>query len=104
MKRILPCIAAALLGACASSPTSVSNTYWRSTAAAADRADFATDNASCSARATRVVPQPRADLLPGGATVVDNRIDRPPKRWVSSVAEGAYMDCMAEEGWRLVQR
>jgi hypothetical protein len=93
--------AALLMGACASNAP-VSDPYWRSTAS--DRADFATDNAGCSARATRVVPQPRADMLPGGATIVDNRIDRPPKRWVHPAAEGAYMDCMKERGWHLVQR
>ena len=103
MKAIVPGLAAMLLGACASHPQSVSDTYWRSTSASG-RAEFATANASCSARATRVVPQPRADLLPGGATIVDNRIDRPPKRWVSAAAERAYMDCMAQEGWLPVPR
>ena len=98
----IPSLGAALLVAACASSAPASDAYWRSTAA--QRNDFATDNASCSARATRVVPQARADLLPGGATVVDNRIDRPPKRWVSSVAEHAYMDCMAEQGWHLVQR
>ena len=93
--------AAFLLGACASSAPAP-NPYWRS--AAGDRADFATDNQSCSARASRVVPQPRADLLPGGATIVDNRIDRPPKRWVHPAADNAYMQCMEEQGWQLLQR
>ena len=95
--------ATVLLGACASSAPA-SAPYWRNSSSAADRADFATDNASCSARASRVVPQARADLLPGGATVVDNRIDRPPKRWVHPAAERAYMDCMGERGWSPVQR
>jgi hypothetical protein len=93
--------AAILLGACASG-TPESDAYWRSTAA--QRSDFATDNAGCSARASRVVPQPRADQMAGGATIPDNRIDRPPRHWVSAVAEGAYMDCMAERGWHLAQR
>ena len=90
-----------MLAACASNAPASGN-YWRSTAPGG--ADFRSDNTSCSARASRVVPQPRADLLPGGATIVDNRIDRPPKRWTSSVAEGAYMDCMAERGWHVVTR
>ena len=102
MKIGVPAATATLLLAACASTTPSSDVYWRSSAS--QRADFASDNMSCSARATRVVPQPRADLLPGGATIVDNRIDRPPKRWVSSVAEGAYMDCMAEQGWHLVQR
>jgi hypothetical protein len=92
---------ALLLAGCASSSTTADD-YWQH--ATADRAAFATDNQGCSAAATRVKPTPRADQVPGGATIVDNRIDRPPKRWVSSVAEAAYMDCMAERGWRLVRR
>jgi hypothetical protein len=90
-----------LLAACASGAPP-SDPYWRN--AAGDRADFSTDNVGCSAAATRVKPTPRADQLPGGATVIDNRVDRPPKRWVSSVAENTYMDCMAERGWQLVRR
>ena len=93
--------AAFLLAACASTDPQ-SNDYWHHSAG--DRAAFATDNQGCSAAATRAKPTPRADQVPGGATIADNRIDRPPKRWVSAVAEGAYMDCMAERGWRLVQR
>ena len=103
MKPILPAfVAQLLLAACASGPPA-SDAYWHS-ATSINRADFATANSSCSARATRVVPQPRADQLPGGATVIDNRIDRPPKRWVSAIAERAYMDCMAEHGWSPVPR
>jgi hypothetical protein len=92
----------AIAAACASTPPSPSNDYWRH--AAGTRADFATDNQSCGARASRVVPQPRADQLVGGATIPNNRIDQPPRRWTHAVAENAYMDCMAEQGWRLVQR
>ena len=102
MKPMIFGLAGALVvGACASAGPQ--ENYWRSSKAST-RADFATDNASCSARATRVVPQARADFLPGGATVIDNRIDRPPRRWVNAVAERAYIDCMADQGWSVVQR
>lgn len=89
----------ALAAACA---TTRADPYWRNTGAT--RADFTLDNQSCGARATRMKPTPRADQLAGGATVPNNRIDRPPQRWASAVAENAYMDCMAERGWRPLQR
>ena len=95
--RLALLAAACTLLACASAPSPTDN-YWRNSAAS--RADFATDNQSCGARASRVVPTPRADQLPGGVTAPNNRIDQPPKRWTSAVADKAYMDCMAEQGWR----
>jgi hypothetical protein len=30
-------------------------------------------------------------------------MDLPPRPWTHAVAERAYMDCMAERGWRVVQ-
>lgn len=67
-------------------------------------ADFASDNESCGARASRMTPPPRADQLPGGAVPPRNRMDAPPRPWVSAVAERDYMECMNERGWRVVQR
>jgi hypothetical protein len=67
-------------------------------------ADFASDNDSCGARASRMMPTPRADQIPGGATAPRNRMDQPPRPWTSAVAEEAYMGCMAERGWRVVGR
>jgi hypothetical protein len=96
---VLPLLAA--IAACASGP-SASDDYWRSTAGS--RADFASDNQSCGAAATRRVPTPRADQVAGGAVAPENRIDRPPRPWVSAVAERAYMDCMAERGWTPARR
>jgi hypothetical protein len=96
---VLPLLAA--IAACAANP-SAADSYWRSSAGS--RADFATDNQSCGAAATRRVPTPRADQLAGGAVAPDNRIDRPPRPWVSAEAERAYMDCMAERGWTLARR
>jgi hypothetical protein len=98
---ILPVLTACvtLAAACA---TPGAQTHWRK--AGASSADFTTDNQSCGARATRVVPTPRPDQAPGGAVAPDNRMDQPPRPWTSAVAEGAYMDCMSERGWRIVQR
>ena len=87
-----------VVAACAS--TEPSRVYWRS-ARGASPAEFSIDNQGCAARASRVAPTGRADLLTGGAAIPDNRIDRPPERWVSAVAEKAYIDCMGERGWRL---
>lgn len=95
-------IAAASLALAAGCATPGARTHWSK--AGASSADFATDNQGCGARATRVKPTARADQLPGGATAPDNRMDQPPRPWTNAVAEGAYMDCMAERGWRVVQR
>ena len=84
--------------ACASTPTN--NAHWEK--AGATPADFASDNDSCGARASRMIPTPRADQGPGGATAPRNRMDQPPRPWTSAVQENAYMDCMAERGWRVV--
>lgn len=99
MKPFVIAAAALLAAACA---TPGAQTHWRK--AGATNADFATDNQSCGARATRVKPTARPDQLPGGATAPENRMDQPPRPWTNAVAEGAYMDCMAERGWRVVQR
>ena len=96
MIRIL--MAALVLAGCASSAPA--KTYWHNSRGASS-SEFTVDNQGCAARATRVKPTGRADLLPGGAAIPDNRIDRPPERWVSAVAERAYMDCMQERGWRM---
>lgn len=87
----------ALAASCA---TPGSNAHWEK--AGATPADFSGDNESCGARASRMIPTPRADQLPGGATAPRNRMDTPPRPWTSAVAENAYMDCMAERGWRVV--
>jgi hypothetical protein len=91
---LLLCMFAA---ACATRPQA----HWEKPGATS--ADFAADNDSCGARASRVMPTPRADQLPGGAAVPSNRMDLPPRPWTHAVAERAYMDCMAERGWRVVQ-
>jgi hypothetical protein len=82
--------------------TAASDTHWEKRGASS--ADFATDNEDCGARASRMTPTPRADQLAGGATAPNNRMDAPPRPWVSAVAESAYMGCMSERGWRVVPR
>jgi hypothetical protein len=82
--------------------TTASNAHWEKPGAGS--ADFATDNDSCGARASRMTPAPRADQLAGGAVAPSNRMDAPPRPWVHAVAESAYMGCMSERGWRVVQR
>ena len=88
-----------LAAACATPPD---RSHWEK--AGATSADFASDNDSCGARASRMMPTPRADQIPGGATAPRNRMDQPPRPWTSAVAEEAYMGCMAERGWRVVGR
>jgi hypothetical protein len=82
--------------------TTAADTHWEKPGAGS--ADFASDNESCGARATRVTPTPRPQQAPGGAAAPHNRMDAPPRPWVSAVAEHAYMECMSERGWRVVQR
>ncbi|HYC37267.1 MAG TPA: hypothetical protein VEC19_12645 [Usitatibacter sp.] len=94
-------IVLATLSACASSPPA--EPYWRHMGSAS-ATEFPIDNQGCAARASRMAPTGRADLLTSGATVPNNRIDRPPERWVSSVADRAYMDCMRERGWVAARR
>ena len=78
--------------------------HWERSTGSPSAAQFALDNEHCGAAATRVAPTPRADQLPGGAVAPANRIDRPPRPWANGVAERAYLDCMAREGWRVVRR
>jgi hypothetical protein len=103
LARPLLACTALVLGACAApGPAPASNNYWRHQAG--DRVDFAADNQTCASRASRVAPGGRADSRQGGATIPQNRIDRPPEKWVSAVAERAYMDCMRDLGWSTVAR
>jgi hypothetical protein len=92
-------LAGVLAVACA---TPGSDAHWEKPGARS--ADFASDNESCGARASRMTPTPRADQLPGGAAPPHNRMDAPPRPWVSAVAERAYMECMGERGWRVAPR
>ncbi len=92
----------ALAAACAAPESGAP--YWERSTGSSSAAEFARDNEHCGATATRVAPTPRADQLAGGAVAPANRIDRPPRPWANGVAERAYMDCMAREGWRVVRR
>lgn len=85
--------------ACASEPST--RVYWDKPGGSKN--DFAMANQHCGAAASRATPTPRADQLEGGVVAPDNRIDRPPRPFVSAVAEHAYMGCMAAEGWRPVR-
>ena len=88
--------------AVAAEPSQHANVRWDKQGA--NGADFSSDNESCSARATRMEPTPQADQAPGGVAVPNSRMEQPPRVWTHPVAEKAYMDCMAERGWRLVPR
>ncbi len=91
---------ACLVGACASAPAP--RAYWDKPGGTP--ADFDGANQRCGAAATRATPTPRADQIEGGNVPPANRIDRPPRPFVSAVAEHAYYDCMAHEGWRPIAR
>ena len=100
MKKSLALLSGSLLlAACAGGPAAdtSANHYWRHSAGS--RVDFAADNQTCASRASRVSPAGRADSVAGGAAIPQNRIDRPPEKWVNAVAERAYMDCMRDLGW-----
>jgi hypothetical protein len=92
-------LSGALAVACATAPA---DSYWEKPGASS--ADFASDNESCGARASRMTPTPRADQLTGGAAPPRNRMDTPPRPRTSAVGERAYMECMSERGWRVVTR
>jgi hypothetical protein len=91
-------VLALLASACAAGPES----HWRKTGA--NSADFASDNESCAARASRVMPTPRPNQPPASVVAPKNRMDQPPRPWVSAIEEHAYMDCMGERGWEVVGR
>jgi hypothetical protein len=95
--RFAPLAAIPFLAACASAPAP-SSPWWEKPGGT--RTDFAMANEHCAGAASRATPTPRADMIEGGIVVPNNSIDRPPRPYVSSVAERAYMDCMAKEGWR----
>jgi uncharacterized lipoprotein YajG len=91
-----------LLGLAAAACAAGPSTYWQKTGA--NSADFASDNESCAAVASRVKPTPRADQHASSVVAPNNRMDQPPRPWVSAVAEHAYMECMAERGWQVAGR
>ena len=100
MRHDLSLLVAVALAACAAAPV---DSHWVK-AGGGTSADFASDNDSCGARASRMTPTPRADQIAGGASAPRNRMDTPPRPWTNAVAERDYMECMAERGWRVVQR
>ena len=93
-------LVASVVAACAAEPAS--RAYWEKPGGT--RSDFATANQHCGAAASRATPTPRPDQREGGVVAPDNRPDRPPRPFVSAVAEHAYFDCMAKEGWHARRR
>jgi|SRR3954462_10200072 hypothetical protein len=65
--------------------------------------DFQADNERCGAVSSRMAPTPRPDQAPAGNVAPKNRMDAPPRIDANPVRHRAYMDCMAERGWRVVQ-
>jgi len=92
---------ALLVAGCAGNPSQPQR-YWDKPGGTG--ADFATANQHCGAAASRATPTARADQIEGGVVAPGNAPDRPPRPWVSAVAERAYYDCMAKEGWRVLPR
>jgi hypothetical protein len=92
---------AAIVAACASDPAAP-RTYWHKPGGS--NTDFSMANQHCGAAASRATPTPRADQLESGVVAPNNAPDRPPRPWVSAVAEKAYYDCMAKEGWSVTPR
>jgi hypothetical protein len=72
----------------------------------ASRADFATDNQGCGAKASNRTSGTNllGSMHSGGAVEPKNRIDRAPQPLASAAEDHAYMDCMYGRGWRVVQR
>jgi hypothetical protein len=95
-----PCVVLIALaaGACATASTA----HWESSTGG-DQDTFRADNERCGAVASRVTPTPRPDLLPAGNVAPRNRMDAPPRQDVNPVRQRAYMDCMADRGWRVVE-
>jgi hypothetical protein len=89
--RVLCC--SLLLAACASGP---GEPYWRKPGATSS--DFTSDNQTCSARASRASPD--SGRRGSGVYVPDNRMETPPRPWTNPGAQRAYMECMAERGWK----
>ena len=106
MKTLLTIAAAAALSACAAHETYYAggDVHWEKLGAS--KAQFATDNQGCGARASNRTSgtNPLGSMRSGGAAEPNNRIDRAPQPLASAAEDHAYMDCMYGRGWRVVQR
>jgi hypothetical protein len=63
---------------------------------------FASDNDSCGAEASRRAPSAIADQSPAPAVAPRNTMNTPPRQDTNPVRQRAYMECMADRGWRVV--
>jgi len=93
MMAVLACLAAA----CATGPSA----HWEKEGAT--DADFQADNERCGAVSSRMAPTARPDQPPAGNVAPKNRMDAPPRIDANPVRHRAYMDCMADRGWRVVE-
>ena len=64
---------------------------------------FEADNERCGAVASRMAPTPRPDQPSASNVTPRNRMDAPPRIEANPTRHRAYMDCMADRGWRVVQ-
>jgi hypothetical protein len=87
---------ALLAGACATAPTS----HWEKPGGNEDM--FQDDNERCGAVASRVAPTARPDQPTASNVAPKNRMDMPPRIEANPNRQRAYMDCMADRGWRVV--
>lgn len=86
--------------ACASASTA----HWEK-AGGGDEHAFQADNDRCGAVASRV----SSSACPGGlsacgASAPHNRMDAPPHVDANPIFQRAYMECMADRGWRVAQQ
>ena len=86
------------LGACVTGPTA----HWEK--AGGDEPAFQTDNEKCGQVASRVSSSCAAGPSACGASIPPNRMDRPPHVDADPNWQRAYMECMAEQGWRVAQQ
>ena len=85
------------VGACATAPTA----HWEKPGAS--EPVFQADNERCGAVASRVGSACSANPSSCGASAPPNRMDRPPHVDANPVWQRAYMECMADRGWRVAQ-
>jgi hypothetical protein len=97
--RIARCIVVLSLAtaACASRPTA----RWQKEGGT--DSGFDADNERCGAVSSRMAPTARPDQPPAGNVAPRNRMDAPPRVDANPVRQRAYMDCMSDRGWRVVQ-
>lgn len=98
VKTMLMALSLSGLCACATASTA----HWEKPGGS--EPGFQADNERCGAVASRVGSACGAGPASCAASAPPNRMDRPPHVDTNAVWQRAFMECMADRGWRVAQQ